>query len=456
VFVAEIFLLGGCAMFARVLLLLALGGSPESAGASSLQDLLSLCRYVNTKSATNNWKEYRHVSFSAIPAERQQYARDSVKFAIESMNRTETDPEIIPLTPSIWAINVVKLGWDPKVWDDMSKEWIYYTYRLDTAPIAYLENVTGTKYPIMRAEIFTTNAWLAKWYTRFMNLPKTKKEFFDQVGFVPPKEDEKQTLTNVSPDQKRRNDPSMVVISENLDPTRFPRKVARVETSKGLTLYISMAYANDKGKNNCRLHPTNLDCDYNEYAFTLSKRSPLIGFWANNKQGNMEDDLPSRIFAHPSNMVLEVGQSCIRCHQSGLKDLAHADTIDKLNLLGADLSTRKLFDKHRMVANVREDRSNFAEFLKNKVNGLTPAANFRAFESMYELVESQINLQTAALETGRAPELLRERLVNHNIKEIRQLVDGKSTVSRNLWEDGFRVTMQLFEDEENAEIAQVF
>lgn len=398
-------------------------GNALAAPTRSTKEMANLA--VNLESQPKvDWTQYRFLSFDAG----QDLAKDqaAVKMVVATMNRTkhQISDVIIEVSPLIYAVNVKKLAWPAAAWEEMSQEWVYYT----SAPESLkrrLKSLTGSSFPIMRADVFVEDAWAAKWYEQFMNLPKTRMKL---IGDLKVKLDKPLNVGVVSK--------STVTVN--------PGKVARYETPDGLAVWVRMNYANCRGENNSVEHPHNLVCHYNEVTFELPSGLDAYASY-DGEDGKLSRFSDTKIATGKDGGVVELGRSCFECHRSGARDLKHADHPNTLNLAD-QIGMRRLYDPVRMGRAVKADRDRWAVALK-KINGLTPPENSRAIDGIVGRFKKSMKIDGVASEFGVTVSDLKAKLTASGRPALVKFADGGEW-SRTELESHWPAIMKLYRQDD--------
>lgn len=440
-----------------------------------VREVISLSQYVH-RHPNVDWSKYRALSFSHFQNEQDQRDyRIAAKFAIETMNRITKEAEIY-VFGDLWLVNTQKLNWPAAAWDDMSQEWEYYQY-LPKEPIAYLNQKMGTKFPIMRADVFIKDCWKPAWYEQFLNLPDSRGKLWDQLG--------------LGADWLEY---AYLGITENSDVASHGRKFARTSTpaDKGdLAVWVVMGYEDERGKNDCSKYPLNMDCHYNEIAFGL--KNGLVAYYANRggvesssmnlnskirsasmdkpRSASMDMDgsgdwgiirnLPTRVgidFHSGGNIVL--GQSCISCHMDGLKSLdgklASLDTLDFGNGQWSMNKVQRHFRNERLAQLANEDLNSWRQSVK-RLTGADAETVSKAWQRVQKEFDQPINLETAARELGISQYKLRTKIEEQPVisPELQRLINNE-TISRVDWEHAFGDVMDMFRHETQLAVIEVY
>lgn len=391
------------------------------AAGSPVQDIRDLAAAV-TAMPDVKWQDFRVVSFSGL--EHVDAAHVAVRFATETLNTRTRQANFRLINENLWAIDTKALGWPASAWDEMSREWVYYSSLEEHAPkeIALLAEKMGTKFPIMRADLFVKQAWEPEWYVKLLNLPATREELY------------KQELIDL------KTAPLVAVVSEDLSVSKHPRKIAWVETKDGRMAWVSMGYKNCRGENDSTRHPDNFDCDYNEIAIEMP--NGLDKYFANDgKTGKRlggqafgERDLPTDVVEDHTATGPQVllGVSCVSCHAAGVKNLGHAARFASLDFTGSKEPMSKLFDKYNVddIAEKSDDATARWQASLWRLTRRTPDANQKAWRQVFADYEAPVTQATAAREVGTSDEAIAK-------------VADRWPVDRSEWEHLYPVALRI-------------
>lgn len=418
-------------MYMVLLAGLALGASSE-ATTGATREGLDLAQYLD-KRAEVDWTKYRWLSFKDLKDESPESIegkKKATRMAIASLNKTAEplDDIIIEANSDWWAINVTKIDWPADAWEDMSKNWVYYTqtpkYLQDR-----LKAKTGSAFPLMRHDVFVKDCWTAEWYSRFMKLPQDRNTLIKTLKVV-------------------KNDNFVVgIIDKNKTVTVHAGKVARFETEDGRAFWIRMNYKDTHGDNDSRKFPENFDCDYNEVAYELPNGLDGYGSYE-GKSGKLSHFSDTKISVDDTSEAkdgagVQLGQSCFSCHRSGARSLSHAAPVADLHLTQTAFN-RRAYDIDRLASFAKKDGERWKKALQ-AINGLTPEENKRHILAIRDKFNKKLNVSQMAKEIGVSTEDLVERMKFSEEKTLRRLArQPDMEVERTEFEDVYPAIAKLF------------
>lgn len=373
------------------------------------------------------WSNYRFISFGGLRNPDEQ--KVAIRGMLATMNTTANglDKIITELSPMVWGIDTTKVDWPANAWEEMSKEWVYYT-SVPTPIKDYLKAKTGSEFPVMRADVFIADGWNSRWYPQFLKLPKTKAEMLDKL-----KIDLSKPL-------------GVGVVSEKLTVTHHPGKVARYETPDKKRVWVRMNYVNARGKNNSRENPHNLDCNYNEFTFELP--NGLDAFAAYDAEtGRLSKFSDTRVSVDRHGQAVELGQSCFQCHDKGPKLLDHIDDVSVLNLT----SNRLVYDKDWVAATAKLDKKSWLTAFK-KVTGVEAEVMSKANTKVNHNFTSSLTFKQVANEIGVSEESLKDKLKGSGKKDLVSFSDGDKEWTRDKLESHYPAILRLYRSDDEAYI----
>ena len=387
------------------------------------RDLVQAAKIVaSSRPGGGSWKTVRFLSFSNLdPAQREQDKR-TTRMALATVQPSSwpLGDCVAELTPELWAVDIVRMGWPKGAWEAMSENWPYYA-SMPAMLTERFEATMGTRFPLMRADVFVEDCWNSRWYAKFLNLPKTRDDFFALHGL------------------HQSGAEAFGVVANNLTVLQHPGKVARYKDGEGRSIWLRMNYSDRRGRNDSVKHPTNFDCHYNECSFELPNGlDAYISFEGDT--GHLSRFADTKIAQTRSGRAVELGRSCFECHRSGTKTLDHAEPLTSLGEIAAGLM-RKRFDRNTLTALVVKDRERWARALK-AVTGDTPVAWSRGLDSLQERYRKDLTISDVAQELGVDVAVLRQRAAS-----VKGLWGDRET-SRERFEELFPELRALFQEED--------
>lgn len=220
-------------------------------------------------------------------------------------------------------------------------------------------------------------------YYDFLGLGKKEKDFQDLIG-ADPKLAKKLKLEMAASVAK-----SSVTLNN--------RSMTRLQAITG-GYWFTQDYKTSQGKQNTvRL----LDGDAEPPAGDASEQygvlpNRLFAFWLQNGKGERQDSAPDFIAsdsqAHGTDRRVHVGLGCVRCHTPGLQgidDWSRRVLQNPLGLQSVDYDKYKRLKQlylSDLEGQLAEDNAAYAKALK-RCNGLTPAANAKAYADFFAWYE---------------------------------------------------------------------
>src|SRR5581483_4539957 len=124
-----------------------------------------------------SWQDWRFLSFGATELADLAPDRRTTKMVVMTVTKSDKgmDTLMADMRPRLLALNIKELGWTPAMWEEMSREWVYYKGL--QVPESVMRS-TGSRFPIMRSDVFVQEAWKSKWYTQLLNLPTSRQKLY--------------------------------------------------------------------------------------------------------------------------------------------------------------------------------------------------------------------------------------------------------------------------------------
>ncbi len=295
-------------------------------------------------------------------------------FAVNQVNRINPPVTLIKVKPDLFAIYLDGPGWSTEAWDGVAKNDPYFKREwIHESTWDYLTTYAYTKYPVMRADQFVALSTVAPGYYALLDLPKTVKEFYEQLGI----------------NEKLLTDSYRIKAGVKTDSLTVTLNNRILERRQGaFDVWSSNDVINSKGKKNALrqldviggdIH--RLDIDGQEHVFELG--NGLWGGFLNDAAGKRVDEVPVTI-ANDDNYRdhrVIAGRSCITCHDQGIKPFSS----DQAKLLENQVITLRTINPHDAIAlagryderavqrNIRTDQENFRATVEDLV-GVAPSA----------------------------------------------------------------------------------
>lgn len=279
---------------------------------------------------------------------------------------------------------------------------------LDAAQISALILATQSQVPIVRADwwLYQTGAQKDRkaGYYDFLNLGKKRADF--------------QALSVVDRKAAARLKLDMLAVVGRSSVTLHNREIEFQPAFTGAYFASNDFDSNVDKKNPLRL----LDGLAKAQAHEDYLRTPG-GLWyvalfdgEDNRQDTAPDFIASDGKARGTDRRVHVGISCFRCHEEGLRPVNNwmkAIYEPPFSLDSIDYRTQKrlrVVYLGEMGKLIDDQNRSYAEVLKG-LNGLTPAANARAYADSWDAYElADRDMDAVARELGVEPKLWRERL----------------------------------------------
>ena len=366
-------------------------------------------------------------------------------FAVNQTNRINPPVTLIRVKPDLFAVYLDGPGWSVEAWDNLAKKDPYFKQEwIDQSTWSYLTTYTYTSYPMMRADQFVALATVAPDYYTLLGLPKTVKEFYEQLGI----------------NEKLLTDSYRIkagVKTDNLTVTLNNRILERRQGA--FDVWTSNDVVNSKGKKNALrqldviggdIHK--LDIDGQEFVGEAGWGG-VIYFLANAK-GERVDSVPNTI-AEDDNYrgrVVTAARSCITCHDQGFKSFES----DQAKLLQNQIVTLRTlhpqdaialagrYDERSVQRHIRTDQENYRAAVEDLV-GTSPERIAAMYSNVWRgYVESRVTFHQAATEAGLSDDGLTAVLTPAIDPNLLYLIQAPGrTLSRDVFEDTFDDIMLL-------------
>src|SRR5262245_2485583 len=330
-----------------------------------------------------DWRRWRFLSFAAAPPAELSARGAAVKFAIATLNRTaETSGNyLVMITPTLWAVDTIRLGWVSAFWDDLTRSERFYGVAGSETLRTFFKTRAGTEHPVLRHDEFVAGCWEPQRYATAMDLPRTKDEFLRRF---------------LRADAAR--DGLFGVVSERLTVSKHPGQLARFpgqnlpDGSPGV-VWMRILHAADA---EVRLTPGRLDdSDHTEFFWRLP--NGLDGFASYDRLGNLSLNGSTTLSRDRDGESVRVGVSCVNCHTTGPKPLEHADPADKLVLFNLRAAA---WDRDRLAFAAREDQKHWSAALLGLVRS-EPRDNERVHRWLAEQYHRDLEPADVTRELGR-------------------------------------------------------
>jgi hypothetical protein len=308
---------------------------------------------------------------------------------------------------------------------------------LDPFAITHLYELSGSEFPILRADWFITNAMMEPAYHLLLGFGDDEKSFADFVGA-----DEKLAT-------KFRSQDKGVVVKSKVALNN--RTLVRSPAQKG---YYWVSHDTLKSVDDRNYAQNFLDekFDATEIIATLPNGLQIyfIGD-AKGKRLNKADNEIAHDYEH-SDGIVRSARSCITCHATGLQSIE--DEIRIMSFFGAKNKTalitiddekrrrlEDLFDSD-LEKQIFKDRQIYADSI-GLVTGWTPAVNAQSFKQAWEgYVEELLTKQNIANECGIPVEELDTYVKKSGDNLILGLLkDPIRPIRRDQWEKSFQQFM---------------
>jgi hypothetical protein len=339
-------------------------------------------RMRRSDEATVQWPRWRFLSFAAAPAGELPARQAAVRYALATLNRTAEKPGdyLIPLAPTLWAIDTVRLGWPQAVWEDLGRIERYYSATDSDTLRNFFKAKAGTEKPLLRHDEFVAGCWEPQRYALALDLPKAKDEFLRK--FLKP---------------ESFQDGAFGVVSKRLTVSRHPGQVARfvgADRPDGTPGVVWMRVLHAEGSE-VKLTPGGFDsADHFEFFWRLP--NGLDGYVSYDRLGGLSLNGSTTLSRDRDGESVRVGVSCINCHAGGPKSLDHADPANELVLFGL---RPEAWDRDKLTFAVRQDQKQWADALQSLI-GLAPADNDRVHRWLVASYQKELEPADVARELG--------------------------------------------------------
>lgn len=359
-----------------------------------------------------------------------------------------------PIDPpynTVFAVDIRKLGWDKQplvrskdgkpadlnFFDLILFEYPYDIIYQDSETVDYLIDEflrhAHQVRPIIyvRADWFVSTATLPPLYHDLLQLPFTLKELEEDLGV--------NAKSNLDNSVAIRGGLSVSGVSHN------NRVVERHPTNRhGYGAYWkSFDYRSSVGPENIFKDPVNLNPAGGEIIFNLP--NGLQGYFVVNGKDERLDFADTAIVTDRNalDQTVRTGLSCMRCHDTGMKDFADdvRKAVDGLPGSTGFFDKRSILQlypgQEKLNQALKEDRERFVTSLENVLRRPLPATEPLTPVSK-RFLEWPLQLNTAAAEIGKSPQDLLHK-VNQPALAVLGLAPlaASGTVRRDAWEDYF-------------------
>ncbi len=333
--------------------------------------------------------------------------------AVKLLNSLTYEPDPImyeKLGPSdtLLRVNLDDLGWDDDKWDLLQANNPFLV-RYDNSIARFIEDLTQTKTPIIRADVFAFIAPRPRLYLELLDLPDTFGELQDFLGIDINEEIENNRVVRAGFQQSG--------VSQN------NRLIERFSTKFG-PLWNSYDFAGNQGEQSILLHPLGPEGkdafahDGGEMIFALP--NGFQAYYLATSDGKMLISGPTEIVRDTRRKDLKVtnGISCMSCHALGIRD-ENQDQIRDYVLSSAsfDSETRKKVEaiyppKEKMQAIMARDKKRFMDAMISA--GLDPNLTLdgqvEMISALSDQFERNLTLEMAAAEFGMSVEEFNQNL----------------------------------------------
>lgn len=185
----------------------------------------------------------------------------------------------------------------------------------------------------------------------------------------------------------------------------------------------------------------------------------LFAFWLQNANGERQNAAPDFIAGDThtisSDKRVHIGKSCISCHQEGIRPIrdwvrnVYSGPVQLASTDYAKLKRLRQLYLSDLEGRVKQSNAVYAGVLK-KVNGLTPEANAKAYNRVWdEYFEKDLGPKEAAFELGVSVETLTKALKAYGTKKLADpvllglLADQPAAIRREHWEESIQLAQEI-------------
>jgi mono/diheme cytochrome c family protein len=268
--------------------------------------------------------DYRYVSFAHYagqgrPEGEMKTFRQALTFVINSLSRRGAIAELPTIDPqkSIFRIDLAELGWNARLWDDLTS---FYPYCLRSDAVAHeaLYLQLGTEAPVVRGDWLLATATKAPLYDLLLDLPATVDQLAARLGI--------NINDDINHPGQAEPDNLVRIGFRRSEVALHNRLVERHLGAAGQYLWITYDFDSSQGNQDLLsrpLGPANRDRQQFQNVFT-NVAGEVIYTLPNGMQGYMVIDGAGRKVAAASNKVVRDphrrdgivtnGLSCFGCH----------------------------------------------------------------------------------------------------------------------------------------------
>lgn len=273
-------------------------------------------------SKANPAANVRFLSLGNVPEEERARAVKTLLLTVNSLNLQNRMANLIHCSPELVAVDLAVPGWDYQAWEALGRRNSYFRGPwIEASPeFGQLRVVTGSAYPIIRADEFVAKATVAPAYYDFLfgvGKVKTRAELHQVLGV-----DDRFAKMKIA---------GIKVFG--LSVTRNPRILSF--RMAPFPLWTSDDFDSPIGDSNPLEKPDTSPGPEDdpkiagqEHIFRL--RNGLIGSYLNDPTGKRVDEVPTTIAHGETNFPdrrVRVGRSCIGCHETGIKSFTSDENI---------------------------------------------------------------------------------------------------------------------------------
>ncbi|HWB10380.1 MAG TPA: c-type cytochrome domain-containing protein [Pirellulales bacterium] len=337
--------------------------------------------------------------------ELQSYRNAFVKLINSlSWNSELLTPETIDAARVVWRVDIRRLNWSSKEWDEIEQAYDYALEATTPDEIACCE-ATESKSPLVRVDWFVHAASQPPLYHTLLGIPGTDQEL--------------EALLRVNAEANIEQEQVMRAAFNRSGVSQNNRLIERHKSPYG-SYWKSYDFGGNVGRQNLFEHPLGPggDSEYFQHdggELIFSLPNGLQGYMLVDARGRRLDKGPIEIVSDPKRPDKSVtnGVSCMSCHYTGV--IAKADEIR--NVVSAN---RKAFenaddilalyrDPRELDAALNEDAKRFAAAMtKIGINVLSRSGE--PVSAMAAAFEHEIDLKLAACEFGLPPAEFEQRL----------------------------------------------
>lgn len=351
---------------------------------------------------------------------------DNVLALKKLLNSLSWNPELIDPVKvlddsNLLRIDLRSLGWTADVWNEILKNYPFL--RVD-ARHSEFSLLTGTPFPLVRADWLIATAIKNPLYYKIIGMPSTESQLEKILGVT--------AASNIQNGNVVRAGFDNSGVSEN-------QRVIERHSSKYGAYWKSYDFSDSLGKHNIFANPLSFDRSGGEIIFHLP--NGMQGYLLIDAKGKRIDKAPVNIVRdnkRPDQQV-ENAISCVRCHSEGLinkqdqisavlskskspvDDQAFLDKVNQLYVPFDQFSKRVEFDNQKHQSALE------AMGILVLIDPLTPAI---------ETFERGVDLVQAAVEAGLKKEILISTIQDRKVLELFPLLNGQ-TVSRDIFNNIF-------------------